>query len=64
MDTQYYVFFKYNDLKSKTVLVVKMNRGYCERVNEQVIDGDSLEMGRIGVPFVGYRGVVTCTFCG
>jgi hypothetical protein len=24
----------------------------------------TLEMGRIGVPFVGCRGVGACTFCG
>jgi hypothetical protein len=28
--------------------VVRISSGYCERVNEQVIDGDTLEMGRIG----------------
>jgi len=27
---------------------VKINYGYCERVNEQVIDVISIEMGRMG----------------
>ena len=41
-----------------------INCGYCERVNEQVIDGDYPIDGADRIPFVGCRGVVACTFYG
>jgi hypothetical protein len=43
--------------------VVKINCGYCERVNEQVIDVITMEMGRMG-SLLGCPGVVAYTLRG
>jgi hypothetical protein len=48
-----YVFLKCNDFKCKIVLIVIINCGYYERVNEQVIDGDYPR-----------DGADRCSFCG
>ena len=44
--------------------MVRISCGHCERVNEQVIDGDYPRDGADQIPFVGCRGIVACTFCG
>ena len=43
---------------------MRISCGFCEMVNKQVIDGDYSRDGADQIPFVGYRGVVACTFCG
>ena len=44
--------------------MVRISCGYCEGVNEQVIDGDYPRDGADRIPFVGCRNVVACIFCG
>jgi hypothetical protein len=44
--------------------VVRISSGYCERVNEQVIDDDYSRDRADRIPFVGCCSVVAYTFCG
>ena len=44
--------------------MVKINCGYCEKGNKQVIDVIAIEMGKDGIPLGGCLGVVAYTLRG